>query len=498
MRDLSNYSFEKIQKHSYTFFSNEFAGSLVAKQGRFVSNFETIYEFILFTAWIGVVTLVSAIVILFLVSPLLGYMFLAWAVIFLGVVSLFLPKQRVRNLARAAANSKLTGYFADALGNILTIKSFASRESEVERFKEQSAFAFEKRLHAAYGQNRIGALQSVLSAGFQAVVILAAVILWSRGQITAGTIVLIQIYLVRAAETVWDIARSSIRFQSAVGDAHEMVTILDTPVDVADPLVPERSRIEHGGIRFTDVSFSYDGKRELFKGFDLLVVPGEKVGLVGHSGAGKTSITKLVLRYLDIQKGTITIDNQDIRSIAQEDLRRSIGYVPQEPLLFHRTLRDNIAYGKPGATQEEIEVAAKKARAHEFIVSLPMGYDTLVGERGVKLSGGERQRVAIARVMLKDAPILILDEATSALDSQSEMYIQEALDEAMKGRTTLVIAHRLSTIRKMDRILVFEEGKVIEEGSHEDLIAKGGVYSSLWNQQSGGFIADPEELTATT
>ena len=214
------------------------------------------------------------------------------------------------------------------------------------------------------------------------------------------------------------------------------------------------------------------------------------MGLVGHSGAGKTTITKILLRFADVSHGVVSIDGQDIRSMRQDDLRRTISYVPQEPLLFHRTLKENIAYGKPDASDDEITAVAKKAHAHEFIKKLPKGYDTLVGERGIKLSGGERQRVAIARAMLKDAPILILDEATSSLDSISEKHIQEALGELMKGRTTIVIAHRLSTIQKMDRILVVENGHIVEEGTHQELVLSDGVYGAFWKQQAGGFIGE--------
>ena len=296
---------------------------------------------------------------------------------------------------------------------------------------------------------------------------------------------------------VWDIGRSSIRFQSAINDAQEMADILDKPLDVEDPQTPQGSRIQEGAITFHDVTFAYGERETIFDHLNLNIAPGEKVALVGHSGAGKTTVTKLLLRFLDVTGGAIEIDGQDIRAITQDDLRRSIGYVAQEPMLFHRTLRENISYGKPDATLEEIEEAARKAHAHEFIDKLPLKYDTLVGERGVKLSGGERQRVAIARAMLKNAPILVLDEATSALDSHSEALIQEALVEAMRGRTTIAIAHRLSTIKHMDRILVFDGGKVVEEGSHDTLIAQGGIYASLWSQQSGGFIADEDETTSS-
>jgi ATP-binding cassette subfamily B protein len=228
----------------------------------------------------------------------------------------------------------------------------------------------------------------------------------------------------------------------------------------------------------------------LFEKLSLRIQSGEHIGLVGKSGGGKTTITKLLLRFLDIQNGSIKIDGQDIAQVTQESLRRKIAYVPQEPLLFHRSLAENISYGKPGADQKEIEKVARMAHAHEFIKDLAHGYDTLVGERGVKLSGGQRQRIAIARAMLKDAPILVLDEATSALDSESEVLIQDALWKLMEGRTAIVIAHRLSTIQKMDRIIVMDDGKIVEEGTHKELTAQKGVYASLWDHQTGGFIEE--------
>jgi ATP-binding cassette subfamily B protein len=251
-------------------------------------------------------------------------------------------------------------------------------------------------------------------------------------------------------------------------------------------------RIKNGGIEFREVVFVHDGAEDaLFDGLSISIKAGEKVGLVGHSGSGKTTFTRLLLRFSDIDGGEVLIDGQNIAQITQNDLRRAIAYVPQEPLLFHRTIRENIAYGKPDASAEEIETAARQANAHDFIVGLPIGYETLVGERGVKLSGGQRQRVAIARAILKDAPILVLDEATSSLDSESEALIQDALWKLMEGRTAIVVAHRLSTIQHMDRIVVLDNGVIIEQGSHHELLKrKNGTYAKLWQRQSGGFIEE--------
>jgi ATP-binding cassette subfamily B protein len=270
-----------------------------------------------------------------------------------------------------------------------------------------------------------------------------------------------------------------------------MAEILENAIIIRDPTKPEPVRIRKGSIAFDNVSFTYaDSNEPLLTDFSLKIPHGQRVGLVGHSGSGKTTLTNLLLRFSDVDSGQITIDSQNIARVNQTDLRSHIAYVPQQPLLFHRSLRENIAYGKPNARDKEIMAAADKANASEFIAKLPHGYETLVGERGVKLSGGQRQRVAIARAVLKDAPILVLDEATSALDSESEVLIQDALWQLMRGRTAIVIAHRLSTIQKMDRIIVMDNGRIVEDGSHTDLLKAKGTYAKLWAHQSGGFIEE--------
>lgn len=270
-----------------------------------------------------------------------------------------------------------------------------------------------------------------------------------------------------------------------------MIDIFETKSDIKDTTNPEKCKINKGGIKFENVTFGYKKNKYIFKDFNFEIKSNQKIGLVGHSGAGKSTIVNLLLRFVDVNSGCIKIDNQDIRKISQYDLRKHISYVPQESILFHRSIYENIAYGKPDASKKEIIQAAKNAHAHEFITKLPNGYDTLVGERGTKLSGGERQRIAIARAMLKNAPILILDEATSALDSLSEKHIQKAFETLMKNRTTVVIAHRLSTIQKMDKIIVLDNGKIIEEGTHESLAnKKNGIYSSFWKSQADGFLSE--------
>jgi ATP-binding cassette subfamily B protein len=325
-------------------------------------------------------------------------------------------------------------------------------------------------------------------AGIMAIIIAIISVIW-WGQ-PVGTVVL-ALYLSRdILRRVWDLNNVMRQFNRVLGDAHDMTEIFMSESEVKDQKDSSKLEVSKAAVIFENVTFKYaDSKGEhLFKNLNLEVGGGERIGLVGPSGGGKTTITKLLLRFMDVESGQVTIDGQDISRVSQQDLRRSIAYVPQEPLLFHRSLAENIRYGRPAASQTEVMEAAKLAHAHDFIERLPDKYQTKVGERGVKLSGGQRQRVAIARAILKDSPIIILDEATSSLDSSSEKLIQEALWELMKGRTALVIAHRLSTVQRMDRIVVLDEGRIIEQGNHAELLKKKGIYSELWNHQTGGFI----------
>jgi ATP-binding cassette subfamily B protein len=301
---------------------------------------------------------------------------------------------------------------------------------------------------------------------------------------------LILSYTSSIVDQLFAFGNNSLRnYSRAFGDAVDMVDIVQEVPKILDPAKPEKVHMERGQVDFNRVTFTHDGADDaLFDNFSIRIKPGEKVGLVGHSGSGKTTFTRLLLRFSDIQGGQILIDDQDITAVTQDALRSRIAYVPQEPLLFHRTIRENIAYGQDKVDARAVIAASKMAHADEFVANLPKGYDTLVGERGVKLSGGQRQRIAIARAMLKNAPILLLDEATSALDSESEVLIQDALWKLMEGRTAIVIAHRLSTIQRMDRIVVMDNGKIVEQGSHKELIAKDGAYAKLWAHQSGGFI----------
>jgi ATP-binding cassette subfamily B protein len=490
LKRVSDYAFAKVQQHSYQFFSNTFAGSLVAKHRRFVSSFETLEDIVLFYAWMNGISLLMTFAVLTWAAPLLGALFLLWLVAYISMSVWFVKRKTPKDIAHAEAQSRTTAVLADAITNTLTIKMFASIGAEKSYFSKTTGEEAEKRSDAWMFQNIQFAVQSAFLLVFDLCALALALWLWVRGDISVGTVVLVVVYMINLFGMTWNLSRNLTKAIQALADAKEMVDLLDTPIEVKDASGSTAANITKGGIAFKDVRFSYERGSTVFNNFSLTIAPREKIGLVGHSGAGKTTVTKLLLRFADVQSGEILIDGQNIAHITQDELRAHISYVPQEPLLFHRTLRENIAYGKPDATEEEIIEVAKRARAHEFIVNLPDGYETLVGERGVKLSGGERQRVAIARAMLKDAPILILDEATSSLDSLSERTIQEAFAELMKGKTALVVAHRLSTISQMDRILVFDKGAIVEEGTHSELVKKNGVYAELWHEQAGGFLGE--------
>lgn len=490
LRELADFSFKELHKHSYTFFANHFAGALVTKTKRFIRSFETLHDKFVYMFFFSGIKVVGITIVLFLFSPLISLLFLVWLLIYCAVVFFFIRKKIPLDLAESAADSDVTARYADTLTNVLTIKMFASQKTENAHFENTTHSEEQKRRRTWYFGNFQRVVEGLLFAVVELAIIMIMVKMWLDGNMTIGTIVLIQLYILATFDVIWNIGRTLTETARALADAKEMVDIFEQKPDVLDPPHPEACRITSGKIAFEKVCFSYDGADGVFDNFSLMVNAGQRVGLVGHSGAGKTTITKLLLRFTNIDHGVITIDGQDISQISQDALRRKIAYVPQEPLLFHRTLRENIAYGDPDATDEAIITAAKKANAHDFIASLTNGYDTLVGERGVKLSGGERQRVAIARAMLKDAPILILDEATSSLDSMSEKMIQEAFEELMKGRTTIVIAHRLSTIQKMDRIIVLDNGKIAEEGTHDELIANNGAYATFWQQQTGGYLRE--------
>ena len=488
MRDLRDFAFQKIEQNSSTFFLNTFAGSLVTKSRRFVVAFERMMEIFTYNFLSFFIILVGTFVVLINESRTISLIFFGFVALNILGISFFIRKKMKYDLLEAEQDSRISGRLADVFSNILAVKFFSARDREIESFGRYTSEGARRSRQAWFFRGRIEWVQNIFSVSIQIALLYTMILLWLRGEISTGTVVLVQSYMVLIGEQLWEFTYSITAFMKSAADMKEMVDIFEVQPDVLDPENPEQLKIKEGHILLQDVSFKYAMGGKILTNFNLDIKPGERIGIVGHSGAGKSTLTKILLRFNDIISGRIVIDGQDIKNVRQADLRQVISYVPQEPILFHRSIKENIAYGRPEAAMEEMVDVARKSHAHEFISRLPKGYDTMVGERGVKLSGGERQRVAIARAMLKDSPILILDEATSSLDSVSESYIQDAFNALMKGKTTIVIAHRLSTIQKMDRIIVLDKGKIVEEGTHPELLEKGGVYADLWEHQTGGFL----------
>jgi ATP-binding cassette subfamily B protein len=471
------------------FHANRFSGALVSQTNKLLGAFEMFWDTIVW-ALMPILTgiLVATVVLGFVMWPYALFLF-TMSMAFIGLVLWATRRMQDLTVAEAHAANRMTGFLADVMTNIAAVKAQGSEPDEREAAGEvaeiRSARDFDVMRSFLKFSAGYASVITIINTGAVAAAVLAA----EYDVVGIGDIYLAVTYTLTVTSQLWSINEVIRNYTKVVGDAHEMVEILHLPASVRDrqhtALV-----VSDGRIQMQDVTFGHDGQYDepLFEHFDLDIAPGEKIGLVGHSGSGKTTLTRLLLRFSDLQGGRILIDGQDIAEVTQRSVRQQISYVPQEPLLFHRSLRENIAYGLPGATPAQVRDAAARAYAIDFIESLPDGFDTLVGERGVKLSGGQRQRIAIARAILKDARILVLDEATSALDSESEVHIQQALAQAMSGRTTLVIAHRLSTIQAMDRILVMDAGRIIEQGSHRELLAADGVYAALWAHQSGGFL----------
>lgn len=487
-RDLEQHIFRHLTTHSYDFHVNSFSGSLVAQTSRMTNAFERLFDSIYFDLLQLVIKIVAIMVVLIPRSPTVAIIIGVWVLVFTALMTLMQIKKMPYSRATAAADSKVTASLADSLGNIFTIITFGRKKDEQKRFNTASQKRYKISLKDWYISEGIFAFQGAMMFLVEAIMIWTTINLALQGKITLGDIVLVQFYLMAIMGSMWNFGRVIRNIERSLSDAYEMTMILGKTESVKDPVKPKPVAITKGSITFSNVQFQYDKKQPLFTNLNLTIKPGERIGLVGPSGGGKTTITKLLLRLMDISGGSITIDGQDISKVKQDELRQAIAYVPQESILFHRSLKENIGYGNPAADDAAIIAAAQGAHADEFIEVLPEAYDTLVGERGIKLSGGQRQRVAIARAMLKNAPILLLDEATSALDSESEQLIQNALARLMENRTTIVIAHRLSTIQHMDRIIVIDKGQIIEQGSHNALIKAKGTYAKLWAHQSGGFL----------
>lgn len=489
MTDIANTCFAYLHKHSVSFFNNNFVGALVKRVNRFSNAFESIADTICWDLLPILTSVIFINIVLFDRNIVLGLVILVWIFIYLLINYFFSIYKLKYDLEKNLANSRITAVLADTITNHLNVRLFGGYNREIKLFAKEN-YAWQKLAQYAWNlSNYFEAIQSALMIGLEIGTMYYAISLWQKGILTIGDFVLIQTYLFFIFHRLWDFGRIVRRYYERMAEAQEMTEIFMTPHEIQDVKNAKGLVISSGSIEFKDVDFYYNQTRRIISDLNLEIKPKEKVALIGASGSGKTTVVNLLLRNYEISRGKILIDGQKISRVTQESLWQNIALVNQDPILFHRTLQENIAYGNPQARLEQITKAAKLANAHNFINSLPEKYNTYVGERGIKLSGGERQRVAIARAILKNAPILVLDEATSSLDSASEQLIQEALANLMKDKTVIVIAHRLSTIMKMDRIIVLDKGRIAEQGSHQTLIKKpNGLYKKLWEKQIGGFI----------
>ncbi len=483
------------------FFDNDFAGRIAQKQIQTARALTEVVSESINTVAFALSTMVGSVALVGSIDWRLGLVLLVWSGIYLGLIRLFMPHIRKRAAARAGARAMVTGQVVDTITNIRTVKLFAHARHE-DRNALEAMRAFRERV-LAYG--RVSAsfrFALMLIAGVLPVALVGGtLVLWSQGEASTGAIVAAGTVAIRLAQMTGWVSFTLMGIYANVGEVEDGMRTLTVPHALTDAGGAAEMPPVLGEVRFEAVSFAYGRRTGGVDGLTLTIRPGERIGIVGASGAGKSTLVALLLRLYDTEKGAILIDGIDVRSVTQESLRRQIGMVTQDTAMFNRSARDNIRYGRPDASEAELVGAAEAAEAHEFILQLRdnagrKGYDAQLGERGVRLSGGQRQRIALARAFLKDAPILVLDEATSALDSEVEAQIQKALGQVMAGKTVLAIAHRLSTIARMDRIIVLDAGRIVEEGTHDELLAREGRYARFWARQSGGFLGVDEDETA--
>ena len=489
MGGLREQAFSYIIDHPYSFFANNFVGSLTQKINKYARAFERLTDRMVADGLPLLVRGIGMFIAVYSLVPKYAYILGVFCLIFLVTALIYVRFKVKYDVIAALADTKTTGVLADAIGNHSSIQLFTGHDYEKNRTGETIQKQKKATIFNWYLWEGLNAIQGFYSLIIGPLIFWVALDDWELGIVTLPFMVLLQSYLVRLIDNLWSFGSIVRTFYDSFADAQEMAIILNTPYEIIDEATEVIKNVK-GEVTFNNVTYFYkNNNNKVLNNFSLVIPPGQKIAIVGSSGAGKTTLVRLLMRLFDITSGEIAIDGINISKVSQKNLRKQIAFVPQDPVLFHRTLMENIRYGRRDATDEEVLRAATLAHCDEFIDSLPLRYETYVGERGIKLSGGERQRVAIARAIIKNAPILILDEATSSLDSHSEALIQDALTKLIQGKTTIVIAHRLSTIRQMDRIIVLDKGKIVEDGVHEELASKeNGFYKKLWDLQAGGFL----------
>jgi ATP-binding cassette subfamily B protein len=477
---------------------SHFAGSLGNRISEVSMSVAHTTWTVLFDFWPLVISFGVSLVLLLDVNTRLALTLAGWISVY--VMISFLLALRCRDYAReyAASRSLVSGKIVDSVTNIMNAKIFARRDYERAYLEGFLNLEVKSARKTFWYMERIRWFQFIAAMALMLGVIGYALKIWGEHGMSVGQFAMASSLSLMLIEQARGLSRRFLEFFEYVGNINDGISLIVAPHEVIDRDNAHALKIKHGSIHFHHVDFSYTAGKPVFQNLNIRIQPGEKIGLVGFSGSGKSSLLNLMLRLFEPQSGSILIDEQDIQSVSQESLRANVAMIPQDPMLFHRTLMENIRYGRLEASDEEVITAAKQAHAHEFVIETEDGYDSLVGERGVKLSGGQRQRVALARAILKDTPILLLDEATSALDSVTEHHIQESLNSLMQDKTVMVIAHRLSTLAHLDRILVFHRGKIVEDGNHAELLSLDGHYAKMWSMQAGGFLPDREANTLRT